>query len=178
MRSTWSMLASLALILIFTLASSTSAQSDTCHACIKKTAPTVTNCTTLTPTQIDTLDKAIHGAKLYEESSGFRVAEPAVFECLSALMWDSVHYKAVLWSKCLDPAAACSWTEMMQYMTIIPRMAAVYGAKNPPVSSLSLLLLLLLLLLLSERDGNMPWSLTDHLCSFVSNFMKLGPGPC
>ncbi|KAG0332785.1 hypothetical protein BG004_001098 [Podila humilis] len=137
MRSTFSaILASLALLLLISFAPFSNAQSPNCHACIQRTIPTIANCTSLTPTQLDSLDKAIHGIKLFPESSGFRTAEPAAFECLSQLMWDIVHYKASLWSKCLDPAAGCPWPEMMQYMTIIPRIAAVYGAKNPPAQVL------------------------------------------
>ncbi|KAG0085333.1 hypothetical protein BGZ93_007891 [Podila epicladia] len=138
MRSSWSILASLALFFVLAISSSsfTSAQSPNCHACIKRIVPTVANCTTLTPAQLNTVDLAIHGHKFGEESSTFKTTEPAAFECLTALMWDSVHYKASLWSKCLDPASSCPWAEMMQYMTIIPRMAAVYGAKNPPLNKL------------------------------------------
>ncbi|KAF9308825.1 hypothetical protein BG003_010559 [Podila horticola] len=138
MRSSWSILASLALFLVLSLSSSsfTSAQSPNCHACIKRVVPTVANCTTLTPAQLNTVDLAIHGHKFGEESSTFKTTEPAAFQCLAALMWDSVHYKATLWGKCLDPAASCPWSEMVQYMTIIPRMAAIYGVPNPPAQVL------------------------------------------
>ncbi|KAF9427854.1 hypothetical protein BGZ94_004007 [Podila epigama] len=141
MRSSWfSTLVSLALSLIILVACTPSlitAQSDNCHACIQRTIPTVKECTSINPTQQALLDDLIHGKKLPDYTSSYSslaTKDPVTFACLEGLMWDSVHYKAQLWSKCLDPAAACPWTEMMQYMTIITRMAAVYGAKNPPVS--------------------------------------------
>jgi len=61
------------------------------------------------------------------------VAEPVVFHCLTAMMWDIVHYKATLWDKCLDPGVGCPWSEMMHYMEMIPKIASIYGASEPPV---------------------------------------------
>ncbi|KAF9896506.1 hypothetical protein BX616_007310, partial [Lobosporangium transversale] len=110
-----------------------SAQSQNCHSCIKRTVPLVDNCSALTPAQYQTLDKLIHGAKVHENIGVYHREDPKGFDCLVALMWDIVHYKAKLWGACLDPKTACPWGEMMHYFTIIPKIASIYGAQNPPV---------------------------------------------
>ncbi|KAF9125263.1 hypothetical protein BGW39_007528 [Mortierella sp. 14UC] len=88
-------------------ASSIAAQSPHCYNCVQKTIPKVQNCTTLTLKQYTTLEKVMYGAKLYETSP-----------------------------HCLDPAADCSWNEMMLYMGLIPRTASVYGAQSAPAPQL------------------------------------------
>ncbi|KAK3832838.1 MAG: hypothetical protein J3R72DRAFT_453719 [Linnemannia gamsii] len=115
---------------------SVAAQSPNCYNCIQKNIPKIQNCTSLTPKQYATLEKVMYGVKLYETSSEYVLADPAGHSCLVSLMWDIVHYKAQLWSTCLDPVAVCSWNEMMLYMGLIPRIASVYGAQNVPAPQL------------------------------------------
>lgn len=114
--------------------SSVTAQSPGCYSCIKKTIPTVQNCTSLSPKQYATLEKVMYGVKVYETSSVYATVDPAGQSCLVSLMWDIVHYKAQLWSHCLDPVMICSWNEMMLYMGLIPRIASVYGVPDVPVN--------------------------------------------
>ncbi|KAF9155516.1 GTP-binding nuclear protein gsp1/Ran [Linnemannia schmuckeri] len=113
-------------------ASSVAAQSPGCYSCIQKNIPKVQNCTFLSPKQYATLEKVIYGVKLYETSSVYATVDPAGQNCLVSLMWDVVHYKAQLWSHCLDPMMYCSWNEMMLYMSLIPRIASIYGATDVP----------------------------------------------
>ncbi|KAF9539135.1 hypothetical protein EC957_005776 [Mortierella hygrophila] len=108
------------------------AQSPGCYSCIKTAIPTVQNCASLSPKQYATLEKVMYGAKVYETSFDYATADPAGQSCLVSLMWDVVHYKAQLWSNCFDPATACSWNEMMLYMTLIPKIASIYGAPDVP----------------------------------------------
>ncbi|KAG0237273.1 hypothetical protein BGW41_000231 [Actinomortierella wolfii] len=78
---------------------------------------------------MDRLDKIIHGMdKTYNT---FKTEDPAAMACLTAIMWDVVHYKAELWKGAFNPNTACTWTEMMQYFTIIPKVAAVFGTPTP-----------------------------------------------
>lgn len=129
MRSSLSFLVALISTLIALTGFSAQAQSTNCHTCIQKAIPAVANCTTLTATQLTTIDTIIHGADV----SNFQTQDPASFNCLVALMWDSIQYRGQLWGKCLNPDTACPWAEMMQYLEMIPRTAAIYGAPNPPV---------------------------------------------
>ncbi|KAI1320922.1 hypothetical protein EDD11_009245 [Mortierella claussenii] len=136
-----SALSPLFLLLAITLSvlsslSFTSAQSDKCHACILKAIPTVANCTSLTATQLATLDKVILGETAGTTVSGYKTSDAAGFTCLTALMWDIVEYKAQLWGKCLDPTNGCPWPEMMQWLEMIPKIAAIYGSPNPPAQVL------------------------------------------
>ncbi|KAG0338388.1 hypothetical protein BG000_004061 [Podila horticola] len=134
MRSSFSFLVVLISTLIALTAFTTQAQSTNCHTCIQKAIPAVANCTTLTPTQLTTVDDIIHGAN--KDPSSFKTQDPASFNCLVGLMWDSIQYKGQLWGKCLSPDTACPWAEMMQYLEMIPRTAAVFGATNPPAQVL------------------------------------------
>ncbi|KAG0090486.1 hypothetical protein BGZ93_007664 [Podila epicladia] len=134
MRSSLSFLVALISTSISLTSSTTQAQSTKCHACIQKAILTVAECTTLTSTQLTTVDSIIHGAD--KNPSYFNTREPASFNCLVGLMWDSIQYKGQLWSKCLSPDTACPWAEMMQYLEMIPRTAAVFGAPNPPAQVL------------------------------------------
>jgi hypothetical protein len=109
------------------------AQSPGCYTCIQNIIPKVQNCTSLSPKQYATLEKVMYGVKVYETSSVYATVDPAGHSCLVSLMWDVIHYKAQLWSHCLDPVVSCSWNEMMLYMGLIPRIASVYGAPNVPV---------------------------------------------
>ncbi|KAF9098574.1 hypothetical protein BGX23_005877 [Mortierella sp. AD031] len=124
------------LLLSLSLITPTTAQTHNCYSCIQKTIPTIGNCTSFTPVQYTTIDKLIHGNELFNTTSDFRKGDPPAFQCVTALMWDVVHYKASFWSKCLEPAKACSWAEMMQYLEIIPKIASIYGVQNPPASIL------------------------------------------
>ncbi|KAI7819196.1 hypothetical protein BC939DRAFT_460527 [Gamsiella multidivaricata] len=128
-------LLSLGLLSAFTI-QITSAQSDNCHSCIKRAIPSIPDCVGLSTAQLSTLDTIMHGNDVYDKVEQFRTAEPAAFKCLDAMMWDILHYKAKFWSQCLEPKAACSWSEMMQYLTIIPRISGVYGVKNLPAQVL------------------------------------------
>ncbi|KAF9385286.1 hypothetical protein CPB97_004949 [Podila verticillata] len=132
MRSSLSFLVVIISTLIALTGFSAQAQSTNCHACIQKAIPTVANCTTLTATQLTTIDTIIHGADV----SNFQTQDPTSFSCLVALMWDSIQYKGELWGTCLNPDTACPWAEMMQYLEMIPRTAAIYGAPNPPAQVL------------------------------------------
>ncbi|KAF9926688.1 hypothetical protein FBU30_003764 [Linnemannia zychae] len=78
----------------------------------------------------------MYGFKLYETSSHYSKVDPAGYDCLVSLMWDVVHYKGQLWSNCLHPITACSWTEMVFYKTLIPRIASVYGTQDIPSPNL------------------------------------------
>ncbi|KAI1320843.1 hypothetical protein EDD11_009800 [Mortierella claussenii] len=113
-----------------------SAQSANCHACIRRVTPTITNCTGLTTTQLGTVDSVIHGVKLFAGIDDYLSKDPAGFRCVSAMMWDIVRYRGHLWSNCLNPTTACPWAEMMQYLTMIPKIASIYGAQNPPAAIL------------------------------------------
>ncbi|KAF9188541.1 hypothetical protein BGZ50_001263 [Haplosporangium sp. Z 11] len=126
----------IAAVLLLTFSSTTSAQSDKCHACIRKAIPSVSACAALTPTQVDTLDKVITGQEAFSAVETYRTQDPSGYECLVALMWDIVEYKGQLWAKCLDPANSCPWAEMMQWLEIIPKIASIYGFKNPPAQVL------------------------------------------
>ncbi|KAF9584128.1 hypothetical protein BGW38_007488 [Lunasporangiospora selenospora] len=129
----------LALTVLGFLPSTALAQTQGCLKCIQTTIPKVKGCTQLSQTQLTELDTIIHGikAKNYQSDySTYSTKEPVGFKCLSELVYDSVHYKATLWSTCLDPRDRCSWTEMMQYMQIITRMGPVYGLKEPPAQIL------------------------------------------
>ncbi|GJJ68374.1 hypothetical protein EMPS_00720 [Entomortierella parvispora] len=130
--------ASWASITILALSSSfVSAQSDPCHACILKAIPSVGNCTSLTSTQLSTLDTVILGqAPPGGSVDSFKTANPQGFACLNSLMWDIVEYKGQLWGQCLDPTSSCPWAEMMQWLEMIPKIAAIYGAPNPPAQVL------------------------------------------
>ncbi|KAG0343368.1 hypothetical protein BG004_005366 [Podila humilis] len=122
---------------IIALTASTLAQSTGCHACIQKAFQTVDKCASLTPAQLTTVDTIVHDSyKGAADTSSLQTSEPAVFACLVALMWDSIEYNGKLWGSCLQPETACPWSEMMQYLTMIPRIAAVYGAPNPPAQVL------------------------------------------
>ncbi|KAG0018542.1 hypothetical protein BGZ82_000406 [Podila clonocystis] len=134
MRSSFSFLVALISTLIALTSFTTQAQSTNCHACIQKAIPAVNNCTTLTPTQLTTVDAIIHGAD--KDPSSFKTQDPASFNCLVGLMWDSIQYKGQLWGQCLSPDTACPWAEMMQYLEMIPRTAAVFGAPSPPAQVL------------------------------------------
>ncbi|KAF9335274.1 hypothetical protein BG006_000492 [Podila minutissima] len=134
MRSSFSFFVALISTLIALTSSTTQAQSTKCYACIQKAILTVAGCTTLTPTQLTTVDSIIHGAD--KNPSGFKTQDPASFNCLVGLMWDSIQYKGQLWGNCLNPDTACPWAEMMQYLEMIPRTAAVFGAPNPPAQVL------------------------------------------
>ncbi|KAF9901636.1 hypothetical protein EC991_005823 [Linnemannia zychae] len=138
MRSTSSLWTTLLLALLAALAtvSLTSAQSTNCHACIRKAIPTVNNCTTLSTAQLDNLDKIIIGSTVYSQVDQFKTTDAAGFGCLTALMWDSVHYTGKLWSTCLDPVNSCPWAEMMQWLEMIPKLASIYGAPSPPAQVL------------------------------------------
>ncbi|KAF8932048.1 hypothetical protein CPC16_008245 [Podila verticillata] len=132
MRSSLSFLVAIISTLIALTGFSAQAQSTNCHTCIQKAITAVANCTTLTATQLTTIDTIIHGADV----SNFQTQDPTSFSCLVALMWDSIQYKGQLWGKCLNPDTACPWAEMMQYLEMIPRTAAIYGAPNPPAQVL------------------------------------------
>ncbi|KAG9322691.1 hypothetical protein KVV02_008268 [Mortierella alpina] len=118
--------------IVTTLLSTTSAQSDTCHACITRSIPLVANCAALTPSSYKNLDEVIHGIEVYSTPYQYRDVDPDGFTCLNALMWDIVYYRATLWGSCLDPTAACSWVEMSHYLEMIPKIASIYGAKDGP----------------------------------------------
>lgn len=132
----WTALSPFLLLIILALTSTTTvtAQSDKCHACIRKAITTVPDCAGLTPTSLDTLDKIIIGSAIPGSTDTYKTSDPAGLKCLTALMWDSVQYKGKLWGGCLDPGTACPWAEMMQWMEIIPKVASIYGAGAPPVS--------------------------------------------
>ncbi|KAF9133836.1 hypothetical protein BGX30_012138 [Mortierella sp. GBA39] len=132
----WTALSPLLLLLILALTSTTTvaAQSDICHACIRKAITTVPDCASLTPASLDTLDKIIIGSA-DDATDKYKTSDPAGLKCLTALMWDSVQYKGKLWGGCLDPRTACPWAEMMQWLEIIPKVASIYGAGAPPGSS-------------------------------------------
>ncbi|KAH7049781.1 hypothetical protein BKA57DRAFT_323834 [Linnemannia elongata] len=134
----WTALSPLLLLLILALTSTTTvtAQSDKCHACIRKAITTVPDCAGLTPTSLDTLDKIIIGSAIADSTDKYKTSDPAGLKCLTALMWDSVQYKGKLWGGCLDPVNLCPWAEMMQWLEIIPKVASIYGAGNPPVQVL------------------------------------------
>ncbi|KAG0380468.1 hypothetical protein BGX24_008103 [Mortierella sp. AD032] len=135
MRSTSTTLWTTLLLALLALVS-VSAQSDNCHACIRKAVSTVSNCTTLSTAQLDNLDKVMVGANVYSSVDLFKTTDAAGFGCLTALMWDSVQYKGKLWAACLEPTKSCPWAEMMQWMEIIPKLASVYGAPTPPAQVL------------------------------------------
>ncbi|KAG0326332.1 hypothetical protein BGZ99_009684 [Dissophora globulifera] len=105
-------------------------------ACIHGSIPFVADCTSLTQTQLATLDSVIHGVRVYTNIGDYRTKDPGAFGCLKSLMWDVVHYNANLWSTCLDPETRCSWHEMMHYLEMIPKIAASYGVPNPPAQVL------------------------------------------
>ncbi|KAF9098857.1 hypothetical protein BGX29_001711 [Mortierella sp. GBA35] len=132
----WAPLLLLVILALTTISTLVSAQSIKCHACIRKAVPTVTNCTSLPATSLETLDKIILGAKVVESVETYRTTDPAGLQCLTDLMWDSVHYKGKLWSTCFDPANSCPWAEMMQWLEIIPKVASIYGAGAPPAQVL------------------------------------------
>ncbi|KAG0251592.1 hypothetical protein DFQ27_008651 [Actinomortierella ambigua] len=89
----------------------------------------VQDCTNMTPKQINKLDGIISAV---DESQGtLKHEDPAAMACLTALMWDIVHYKAELWKGAFNPNTACTWPEMMEYFTSIPRIAAIYGTPVP-----------------------------------------------
>ncbi|KAF9943018.1 hypothetical protein BGZ67_008649 [Mortierella alpina] len=113
-----------------------SAQSTNCHACIRKAIPTVENCTSLTAPQLDLLDKVILGQEVVTSTELYRTQDPAGYSCLTAMMWDIVEYQAKLWGTCLDPTNSCPWSEMMQWLEMIPKIASIYGVKNPPAQVL------------------------------------------
>ncbi|KAG0323781.1 hypothetical protein BGZ99_002493 [Dissophora globulifera] len=113
-----------------------SAQSTNCHSCILKAIPTITNCTTLTTAQLNTLDQVILGQNAFSSPDSYKTQDATGFNCLTALMWDIVEYKAQLWGHCLDPTSSCPWTEMMQWLEMIPMIAAVYGSPSPPAQLL------------------------------------------
>lgn len=123
----------LLLVLLACSVPAVSAQSPNCHACIRKAIPTVENCTTLTAPQLDLLDKVILGQEVVTSTELYRTQDPAGYSCLTAMMWDVVEYKAKLWGTCLDPTNSCPWSEMMQWLEMIPKIASIYGVKNPPV---------------------------------------------
>lgn len=136
MRSTFAytlLVGTILRILWLCFTSSVTAQSPDCYHYIQNITPKVLNCTSLSLKQYATLEKVMYGVKLYETSSVYTTVDPAGYSCLVSLMWDVVHYRAQLWSHCLDPVASCSWNEMMLYMGLIPRIASVYGASNVPV---------------------------------------------
>ncbi|CAO3574243.1 unnamed protein product [Mortierella alpina] len=110
--------------------------STNCHACIRKAIPTVENCTSLTAPQLDLLDKVILGQEVVTSTELYKTQDPAGYICLTAMMWDIVEYKAKLWGTCLDPTNACPWSEMMQWLEMIPKIASIYGVKNPPAQVL------------------------------------------
>ncbi|KAF9119821.1 hypothetical protein BGW39_011897 [Mortierella sp. 14UC] len=124
------------LLALLALVSVTSAQSTNCHACIRRAIPSVSNCTSLSATQLDNLDKVIVGSNVYSSVDQFKTTDAAGFGCLTALMWDSVQYKGKLWGTCLDPVNSCPWAEMMHWMEIIPKLASIYGAPSPPAQVL------------------------------------------
>ncbi|KAF8938386.1 hypothetical protein BGZ47_008619 [Haplosporangium gracile] len=134
----WTVLSPLLLLVLLALTSTpatVTAQSDKCHACIRKAISTVPDCAGLTSTSLDTLDKIIIGSSTVDVDK-YRTSDPAGLKCLTALMWDSVQYKGKLWGGCLDPDNACPWAEMMQWLEIIPKVASIYGAGAPPAQVL------------------------------------------
>ncbi|KAG0366669.1 hypothetical protein BGZ54_005045 [Gamsiella multidivaricata] len=135
----WVALSPLVLLVLLALSSSSTnvaAQSTNCHNCILKAIPTVGNCTSLSATQLQTLDKVILGQNAFSSISSYSTQDPTGFACLTALMWDIVEYKAKLWGTCLDPTNSCPWAEMMQWLEMIPKIAAIYGSPNPPAQVL------------------------------------------
>ncbi|KAF8924816.1 hypothetical protein BGZ58_001401 [Dissophora ornata] len=108
------------------------AQSTACHTCITNAILSITNCNSLTSSELTSIDSIIHGKKINTNLRQYSTSDPKGFSCLEALMWDVVNYKAKLWGQCLNPTAACPWAEMMQYMEMIPKTASIYGAMNPP----------------------------------------------
>ncbi|KAF8928927.1 hypothetical protein BGZ58_009276 [Dissophora ornata] len=145
MRSTslaWTPLRPLLLLALLAFSSlsaitpAVSAQSTACHSCILSTIPTVANCTSLTATQLTTLDQVILGLNAFSSPDAYKTQDAAGFSCLTALMWDVVEYKAQLWGRCLDPTNSCPWSEMMQWLEMIPKIAAIYGAPYPPAQVL------------------------------------------
>ncbi|KAF9111946.1 Succinate--CoA ligase [GDP-forming] subunit beta, mitochondrial [Mortierella sp. AM989] len=119
-------------LLLTVTPSPANAQSENCLSCIKRAIPTVTNCEALSSAQYAVIEKLIHGANVHTSVEQYKVAEPVAYNCLVSLMWDIVHYKAKLWGTCLQPKTACPWPEMMHYMEMIPKVASIYGVKNPP----------------------------------------------
>ncbi|KAF9921378.1 hypothetical protein FBU30_008626 [Linnemannia zychae] len=126
----------LLLATLFAFISTTTAQSEPCHACILSAIPKVASCTGLPATSLTTLDKIILGMSVTESVDSYRTTDPAGLQCLTALMWDSVHYSGKLWGSCFNPTNACSWAEMMQWLEIIPKIASIYGAGTPPAQVL------------------------------------------
>ncbi|KAG0205002.1 hypothetical protein BGX28_003252 [Mortierella sp. GBA30] len=134
----WTTLSPLVLLVLLTFSTTTtvSAQSTNCHACILKAIPTVEKCTALTDTQLATIDKIILGQTVVPSVETYKTQDPTGFNCLNAMMWDIVEYKGKLWGKCLDPTSSCPWAEMMQWLEMIPKIASIYGAPNPPAQVL------------------------------------------
>ncbi|KAF9583984.1 hypothetical protein BGW38_007957 [Lunasporangiospora selenospora] len=125
----------LTFLLLVALALSGSAQTPTCLSSIVSAIPSVQDCAGLSASQMTELNTIILGMKPTQPIESYKTRDPTGFKCLTAMMWDIVEYKGKLWGSCLD-ATKCSWSEMMQWLEMIPKVAAVYGAPNPPAQVL------------------------------------------
>ncbi|KAI8355274.1 hypothetical protein B0O80DRAFT_448896 [Mortierella sp. GBAus27b] len=135
-RTAWTRLLLVVLVALSCANNLISAQSTNCHSCLRKAIPAISKCSSLTVAQQETLNEVIIGKPLFDSVGTYKTQDPPGFTCLGAMMWDVIEYKGKLWGSCLDPANSCNWSEMMQWLSMITRIAAVYGTPNPPAQVL------------------------------------------